>query len=433
VFSPIPRPRLAPLIFSVCILALLALTPAALAGESKPGGGGPVGVPDPTDTTTTGCKYYTWGPMPKLVIHVGEFEKGGGDSSTEALMKAEVQAAVDQFNAVGGTSAKVTKVETSTAPFSFDKYTSDGAIHLGFTSQAAFDAKLAAGGLPTGTDAITQTPAYGCGITEAHILFPDNNARHWTYLTPFTGAWHDNGARYYDAGAMEPFGNYYWFRPSFLHELLHAFGLKHTKTQYAFMNHRGDGGFPWANRPAADSVRPLPYDDLLLRGRYPGSGSRYEVAVLNTWYEPPADANDDAGYQTKLCKPSLGTAWTADTSSGTCGKNGATEICAGDTLRTRYTLANYSTESMNVGAWLYFSNDETWGGSEPASTSGQNFDVAAAKSTLREDTWTVPSLTHGVTYHPIVRVIAEHIGANGAEAQSVVADWIPLREKVTGC
>ncbi len=422
---------------AVALFALLA--PGALAGWSEPGGGGTHEIPDPTDSTTpTGCHYYTWTTQPKLVIHLGEFESGGGSDSIEDLMKGEVQKVVDQFNAVGGTSAKVTKVETSYAPFSFDKYKSDGAIHLGFTSQANFDALVAASDLPEEADALTQTQQpYGCGITEAHILFPGVDAQHWTFYTPFTASWYAAGARYYDAGATIPSGGFYWFRPSFLHELLHAFGFKHTKAQYAFMNHRGTGGFPWANRPEADAVRPLPYDALLLRGRYPASGSRYDVAVLNTWYEPPADADDDAGNQTKLCIPSIGGSWSKDTSSGMCGLNGnqviTGEVCAGDTLRTRYTLANYSTESMTVTAALYFSKDETFDSADPSSTTIHNYDVQEAKSTLQQDTWTVPSLTSGATYHPILRVVAEHIGANGAEAQSVRADWIPLRDTVVGC
>jgi hypothetical protein len=68
------------LIFSAAALALFALgltslTAGALAGESEPGGGGPVGIPDPTDTGSTGCKYYTWPTMPKLVIHLGESKR----------------------------------------------------------------------------------------------------------------------------------------------------------------------------------------------------------------------------------------------------------------------------------------------------------------------------------------------------------------------
>jgi hypothetical protein len=418
-------------------MALLALAPAALAGWSEPGGGGTHEIPDPTDTGgTTGCKHYTWTTPPKLVIHLGEFTNGGGDALGELMMVGEVQKAVGSFNGVGATSAAVTKVETSTAPFNYNTWNNDGAIHLGFTSATNFAALLAARDLDPSTDALTGTTApYGCAIGEAHILFPDPNSRVWTYSTPILGSWHDTyGARYYDAGSTTPGGDYSWFRPSFLHELLHAFGLTHTKTQYAFMNHRGDGGFPWANRPEADAVRPLPYDAQVLRARYPASGTRYDVAVLNTWYEPPADPDDDAGYQTALCKPSLGGSWSALTSSGTCGKNGATNVCAGDTLRTRYTLANYSTDSMTVWAWLYFSRDETFDGTDPLSaTSSPSYDVAAAKSTYSEDTWTVPALTHGATYHPIVRVIAEHIGANGADPLSVKADWIPLRGTVTGC
>jgi hypothetical protein len=88
---------------------------------------------------------------------------------------------------------------------------------------------------------------------------------------------------------------------------------------------------------------------------------------------------------------------------------------------------------MTVGAWLYFSKDETFDSGDAISATSHNYDVQEAKSTLQEDTWTVPSLTHGVKYHPILRVIAEHIGDNGAEAQSVRADWIPLRGLLTGC
>ena len=119
-----------------------------------------------------------------------------------------------------------------------------------------------------------------------------------------------------------------------------------------------------------------------------------------------------------------------------CGLNGnqviTGEVCAGDTLRTRYTLANYSTESMTVTAALSSSKDETFDSADPSSTTIHNYDVQEAKSTLQQDTWTVPSLTSGATYHPILRVVAEHIGANGAEAQSVRADWIPLRDTVVG-
>ena len=161
----------------------------------RAGRGGTHEIPDPTDSTTpTGCHYYTWTTQPKLVIHLGEFESGGGSDSIEDLMKGEVQKVVDQFNAVGGTSAKVTKVETSYAPFSFDKYKSDGAIHLGFTSQANFDALVAASDLPEEADALTQTQQpYGCGITEAHILFPGVDAQHWTFYTPFTASWYAAG------------------------------------------------------------------------------------------------------------------------------------------------------------------------------------------------------------------------------------------------
>lgn len=131
-------------------------------------------------------------------------------------------------------------------------------------------------------------------------------ARPGASARPFT-TWHGDDPSqtayaYYDAGPTDIAGKT-WFRPSFLYELLHAFGFNHTLTRYSFMNHRGNGGFPWANREPDDAVRPLPDEIATLRRLYhPASDSRYDVAALNTWYAPPGDPDDDAAWQSS-CAP----------------------------------------------------------------------------------------------------------------------------------
>lgn len=258
----------------------------------------------------------------------------------------------------------------------------------------------------------------------------------WNFGTPFT-TWHGDDPSqtayaYYDAGPMDIAGKT-WFRPSFLHELLHAFGFNHTLTRYSFINHRGNGGFPWANRERDDAVRPLPDEIATLRRLYPASDSRYDVAALNTWYAPPGDSDDDAAWQVKLCTPSLGTAWSPTTSDGPCGVNGSNVICAGDTLRTRYPLANYSTASMHVAAFLWFSKDEQWDEADTESASVNLEDLDKAKSALAKTTWTVPDLDPDVKYHPLIRLISEHLDlpTGAADARSVRSDTIPPRGVVT--
>ena len=134
------------------------------------------------------------------------------------------------------------------------------------------------------------------------------------------------------------------------------------------MNYPGYDGYPWANRPDHEALRPLPADVRTLRQRYPEAGSRAEVAVLNTWFDATDPSESGAAYQQHLCQPSLGSGWSLKTSAGTCGTNGAdqgsTEICTGDTLRTRFALANYSTEAVDVVSGLWFSLHDQWDSSD---------------------------------------------------------------------
>ena len=92
---------------------------------------------------------------------------------------------------------------------------------------------------------------------------------------------------------------------------------------YAYMDHAGPGGFPWANRLVSDRVRPLPADIGWLRRTYPASGTVYDVSVLNTWHEDGSEP--DADDQVALCKPSTGTDWSDD-----IGGSGSAQFCGKD-------------------------------------------------------------------------------------------------------
>jgi hypothetical protein len=416
----------------------------------------PANQPDDSGGPTGGsggCAYLAWTMQPKLVIHVSEFYANGGSFGMALQLLSEVNNAVNQFNAVGGTAARVTSVTTSTAPFVYGKPFNDGAIHLGFASGTDFSNIVKSKGLSTDTTAMTLpmvSKSNPCELGEAQILFPavfqpdvtkpggwfpNQPGFMWSFETPYT-----TGVSYYDAGPGYGLG-FHWFRPSFLHELLHAYGLVHTKTMYAMMNHAGTGGFPWANRPSTDAVRPLPYDDYLLRTRYPATGSSWDVAVLGTGMEPPSDPTNDAGDQIKLCSPSTGISWAGSYSSGTCGvdgkNNGGTTACAGTTLYTRYTLANYSTSNVKITTTLSLSKDETWDIPDPVAgtlTGTNTVDyLAGSTSVTMGRTWTAPALASGVSYHPIVHIFAEHVNADGSiDPASLRIDSIPLRGLITG-
>jgi hypothetical protein len=455
----LPRGVLTALAGVVALLAVLAVRlPAAQAGVAPPGGGGGGQVPPVDQTPTTGgCKTYQWGTtMPRLVMHLRGWKLSSdstdpGNLDQEQQMEQATRDVVDQFNAMGGTTAKITGVSFTNddEPYSYETAVNDGkpTIHIDWTPTSTFNSYLTDS---DGAIGLTSAPfissATGCQIIEEHITFLDPYSHAWQYGTPFDEAWANYGITFNDAGTGDGAGRT-WFRPSLLHELLHAFYLHHTKTVYSMLNHQGVeryaadphqddiGGFPWANRDPSDAIRPLGYELGILRARYPADDTRYDVAALNTWFGPPGDATDDAGWQVANCKPSLGSGWAPNPSSDTCGVDGTspgnTSVCRSDSLRARFTLANYSTDSMHVQAWMYFSKDSVFDGTDPISDSSTSVDLGAAKSTNVQATWSVPKLAEGI-WHPIVWLIAEHVDANGAgDAKSVRSDWIPLRGTIT--
>jgi hypothetical protein len=360
------------------------------------------------------CDPIRWTSPPRIIWHTTEWQAGGGGPFTGDLYSALVSVA-DEFNHMGATSARVRYLDITSDPFTFGAWYQDPTptIHLGFTNNA----NVAEGA----TTAQPQVDA-NCEYDEMHIRFQDVNTQAWRFGLPDT---------YYTAQETDAAGAMY-FRTAFLHELLHAFGLQHTRDDYAFMNFRE---FPWANRTGGNGVRPLPDDVAAMRYLYPAAGVRSEVATLTTWFDTNrvSAVGPGAAMQIGLCAPSLGNQFSASPFSdisATCGTGGpnagSTSVCPDDLLYTRFALANYSTESVHVDVRLWLSTDEVFTLSDKVSPTHPTADVTRANSALQSHNWRVPAgLIAGTRYF----VIAQVAGTTATGAP--VDDWIPLRGTVT--
>jgi hypothetical protein len=412
---------------------------------------GLVGSASVASASSCGAAPATWPSLPKVLLHLNELEGPGNPATTssdpaktfgyELGLLAQAQDAVNQFNAIGATSARVSSVETTFDPFTYAGSYNDSVptIHVGFRpGNLVVDSKgNRAGGKTTGNIYLSNN----CSPTVT-IEFPDQPSANWSFSSPF--ALENHGAHYYDAGPTAPTvdGSGQWFRTSFLHELEHAFGLNHTATEYATMNHRGagdpNGGFPWANRADKDSVMPLPWDVGQIRNLYPASGTRWDIAALNTWFHVTTSSTGSAADQVKLCTPSLGFQFTkSQTTSGPCGTDGSiggsTRVSEGDTLRTRFAIANYSTGSMHVTSKLWLSTDDELSEDDIPANSWDIRDIPAESSSLAEVGFRLSAMPEG-TFHPIVMLSAWHVNSDGTvDDSSKKNDWIPLRGTVFHC
>lgn len=399
---------------------------------------------DPVDDPLPRCNGRTpvWATPPRVVVHTTEFENAGGEGLTDDLHQAVLNVNA-QVGAVGATSARVTTTVLTAGPYDADSLWFDPVptIHVGFDPDPDSNVGATRSFLSDNCEVIL-----GATIT---MRAPD--AMSWNFGTPGdrfheTEYWDDSGAA--------------WFRPPYLHELLHAFGLEHRGNAYSMMNY---GGKPWANRHFSSTMKPLPADVAYLRAEYPASGSRAEVAVLTTWFDSDSDTwSNGASTQWSLCTPSLGTSFGTnifgDTAGFPCGTGGAeggsNEVCQGDTLRTRFALANYSTELVDLTAMLWFSTDDTYDWHDIPSPTRYETEVGESSSALNNRAWVVPDLpvtpwlgqidgarsaspvdpdldvpenVRGALYTPILRV-------TGTTADGeTVSDWAPLRGLLVAC
>jgi hypothetical protein len=364
-----------------------------------------VELPDAPSPPPQSCDHYEWRSQPKVVIHTSEFT---GSATRKANMIAAIEAIDEEFNHAGGTAARVTQTQQSTDPFTIDTAydSSTPTIHVGFVQSLANEDAVAA----TKRFHFTGT----CDLARVNIGVLDLDHFDWRFNMP-----EDAGVNYWEAGARDDDGNKY-FRTSYLHELLHAYGLEHSDSTYAFMNYAAR---PWANRAADDRVRPLPADLRLLRDWYPASGTRSELATLTTWYDENDISDSGAATGKVLCAPSRGSGFSASFFDAHCGAGGAhggeTDVSAGDMLRTRFALANYSTDDVDVDVRLWLSADDRWDIRDAISpTQPDEIHIDDATSARKGLSFEVPSVAPG-TYHVIVRASGE------------VSDWIPLPGTVT--
>jgi hypothetical protein len=397
---------------------------------------GAVLVAQPADAYTkasnNSCNEVRWtSEQPRYRIHYEEFFAGGGDAWGLVDLHRAAWEVISEFNKIGGTTAEVVDDGMVTSRDAFeagDWYPEEldasgdpiPTIHIGFTDDPY---EISASGTGTGA-AQYHIDGTTCTYSQVHIVFRDMNLVDWNFGTPS-----DSGKDYYTAEASDETGIY--FRPAFLHELIHAFGLTHSDDTYAFMNY---GQWPWAGggRDETEAIRPLPDDIRGLRYLYPGSGTRSEVAVLNTWYTESGDPEEPA-IQNGICAPSLGDTFSTFFYTYECGDGGpdagSTEVCADDRLFTRYTFANYSTEAADsIDVRLFFSTDDTYQSTDLGSPTHRDVTVASAHSIMYKTTWRVPSgLVSGQEYYVIVYVVGTTTSGGWVE------DWIPLTGTVTGC
>lgn len=376
-------------------------------------------------------------PTVKMVVHYGE-------SQTALFGVLQLLDAVNevngQFNLMGGTAARVTSVQATSDPFTWDTPYKDTepTIHVGFVTSMIID-----GVNHVGAEKPMDVNGSTCTYNEAHIAFLDLNNQAWDFGEPATFWLNDGYDR--DTTVCLPNGkcqNPSYFRPNYLHELLHGFGLQHSDTTFSFMDY---GAYPWANRPDGQKVRPLPDDLRAMRYLYPDSSTRYDVALLNSWDDDSdlSGGSHPAATAKLLCAPSLGADFDSDPahryspySCGTGGpKSGSLTACAGDSLKTRFALVNYSTEEMDASVSLYFSVDTQFDRGTDI-YSGETMDVTLVPGgfKLYSKPWKMPALTSGQKYYSILRVTAQkHVDSGSVPGQSLVADWIPLRGTMTGC
>jgi len=371
--------------------------------------------------TTTACPggiQFSGGSV-QVVLHIGGI---GGALPPTSAFSAAVERGHAQFNDVRGTTATISGLTVDPSTLNTTTWYGDTTptIHVGFVSSFAD---------PNAIMGTNRGPQTSCTYNEARIRILDNNVWGWDYGSP-TG----NNQGYYNEDRR--FNGNTYFVPSYLHELLHAFGLAHATDTYSFLNY---GPHPWTRGTTSgfDEVRPLPDEVRALRDLYPGTGTRAEVGLFNTWFEPaPAgSAPDTPADQTRLCSPSLGSDYSASYFDPTCGvdgtANGSTVVCANDRLRVRFTFVNYSTSDVDLTERMYLSTDDvlqTGTDIQSADTFSETGIITNANHVGRR--FTVPSLA-GFASGTQLYVIIQTSGTTTTGA--AVSDWRPLIGTVTVC
>lgn len=217
-----------------------------------------------TPMTTADCDAVAWPSNPRVILHLSEMDGFTADME-DALLQA-IEDIHAELGATGGTTAGIAGFTLTTAPFTFRTQYVDPVptIHVGFTN----DPDEADGAAKVWKDNAR------CEITTANILFTnpsdsDPGLVDWRFGEPA-----DEGEDFWMAD--HKLNSTAYFRISYLHELLHAFGLKHSPDSYSMMNY---GTRPFANRADGKQVRPLPDDIEFLRDLYPKVATTRAIGV----------------------------------------------------------------------------------------------------------------------------------------------------------
>ncbi len=278
-----------------------------------------------------------------------------------------------------------------------------------------------------------------CRILEADVVFFDGAAS-WRFHEP-----EDYGTPYYDtAGASQ------WVQTTYLHELLHAFGLEHTPDAYTYLNYGND--LAWSKRDSNDSSpEPLPDERTALRAIYPATTAtnEFDLLLTNTWFNNAAAwIIEDSAPQQLLCPPSQaredpgspGEFVEIDPlNADGCNPLMGHTVCPGqDSVAVAYAASNNGVVPEWVVHDLWFSLDEELDTAQDIQ-SPDNFywfeTLGAYESTLNQRFFRVPAgLTANTDYHVIARVrrIADSLDQPTSQfrERSYRNNWIPLRGQV---
>jgi hypothetical protein len=349
---------------------------------------------------------------------------GDHQFSVQALALPDVAVALDLMTAAGDVMERINRVGGQSLDFS---------VMLHFVLPQVMDVdKLGLAPLGPGVlgRATVWTNTDTCRIVDAEVMLDE--ARNWHWGQP-----EEIGRDYYDMTTRVTVGGVvmHQARPVLMHELLHAAGLAHSDDSYAFMNY---GDHPYANRPDAARIDPLPDDREGLRRIYPTAGTERDVEVLNTWFDGDDISSTGAAEQKRLCQPSKGEAWSPDPYDTRCGIDaqtgaaGSTQVCPGDMLYVRYAMANDGNVAMNVDEQMWLSRDATLsrgpGGDLRSPTQPGTYLINGQRSVRTARRFAVPNgVAYGQSYHVIMFL---DTGAQLGAEDSQQNNWIPLRGSI---
>jgi len=358
--------------------------------------------------TRTGCADgIAWASDPTFY-----FNADGVPATEEADYRHATEVIMERVNFVGGTWFDFRALGTL---LTSEDMVENGYNEVGMTELDHSDDSWTLGWGPSWVNTRT------CKIVEADMHLTNWDGISWAFGVPA-----DEGVNYWEAN--DSVGMTYFARPIILHELGHTFGLAHSDTSYSYMNYNV---LPWSNRADDKRVEPLADDRKALREIYPGTAEESDIAVYTTWYDPENTSNG-AARAFSLCAPSKGTSWSSSIFDSTCGVavdggDGATEVCPGDTLRVRYVVSNLGTNTLEVEAQLWLSENTTLNRDvevDKQSPSVRSFTAAPQSSYRRGNTFEVPTgVTFDTDYHVYVFL---DTGADYADEESQQNNAIPM-------